>query len=200
MNIGGYEVVLSVDDFSEKGGANGVDEVGGKESATEIVGWVLIAAFFVVIWGFFEEEVTPKFGGVDAAVFDDFEGGFDGVDVVKGEEAGDAEGAGFGGDEAGHPVVTVDEIGFYGGNDVVDDFALEGEGDFEVNGIGVGVDAVLVVKDAIFGEVNAVFGEFAFVDEEFVVDKTAYIDVEHFTVVGECDVDIGSEFVQGGDE
>ena len=122
------------------------------------------------------------------------------MDVVKGEEAGDAEGAGFGGDESGHPVVTVDEIGFYGGDDVVDDLALKGEGDFEICGVGVGVDAVLVVKDAVFGEVNAVFREFAFVDEEFVVDESANIYVEHFTVVGECDVDVGSEFVEGGDE
>ena len=55
----------------------------------------------------------------------------------------------------------MNEIGFYGGDDVVDNFALEGEGDFEVNGIGIGVNAVLVVKDAVFGEVNAVFGSFS---------------------------------------
>ena len=84
------------------------------------------------------------------------------MDVVEGEEAGNAEGSGFGRDESGHPVVAVNEIGFYGWDDVVDDFALEGECDFEVNGISIGVDAVLVVKDTVFGEVNAVFGKFSF--------------------------------------
>ena len=33
---------------------------------------------------------------------------------------GDAELAGFGGDEAGHPVVAVDDVGFNTGDDVVD--------------------------------------------------------------------------------
>ena len=56
------------------------------------------------------------------------------MDVVEGEEAGNTEGSASAGDESGHPVVAVNEIGFYGGDDVVDDFALEGEGDFEVNG------------------------------------------------------------------
>ena len=198
--MGGDKIVLSVDDFSQKGGANGVDKVGGKESAAEVVCGVLIAALFVVEGRFFKKEVAPKFGRIDAAFFDNFEGGFNGVDVVEGEEAGNAEGPGFSGDESGHPVVAVNEIGFYGGDDVVDDFALEGEGDFEVNGIGIGVNAVLVVKDAVFGEVNAVFGEFSFVDEQFVVDEPTNIDVEHFTVVGECDVHISTEFMQGGYE
>ena len=55
LNVGGDKVVLTVDDFSEEGGADGVDEVGGKESAAEVVDWVLVAAFFVVIgWGFEE--------------------------------------------------------------------------------------------------------------------------------------------------
>jgi len=158
LYVGGNEVVLTVDDFAEKGGTDGVDEVGGEEAAAEEVDGVVASALFVVVWGGLVEEVAPEFGGIDAALFDGFEGCFDGVDIVEGEEAGDAEGAGFGGDEAGHPVVAVDEVGFDGGDDVVDDFALEGEGDFEVDGIGVGVYAVLVVEDAVFGEVDAVMG------------------------------------------
>ena len=75
---------------------------------------------------------------------------------------------------------------------------MEGECDFEVNGISIGVDAVLVVKDTVFGEV-AVFGKL-FVDEQFVVDESTNINVEHFTVVGECDMHISTEFIQGGDE
>lgn len=158
LYVGGNKVVLTVDDFAEKGGTDGVDEVGGEEAAAEEVDGVVASALFVVVWGGLVEEVAPEFGGIDAALFDGFEGCFDGVDIVEGEEAGDAEGAGFGGDEAGHPVVAVDEVGFDGGDDVVDDFALEGEGDFEVDGIGVGVYAVLVVEDAVFGEVDAVMG------------------------------------------
>ena len=192
--------MLPVDDFSQKGGTNGVNEVGGKESATEVVCGVLIAALFIVERWFFKKEVTPKFGRIDAAFFDNFEGGFHGVDIVEGKEAGNAEGPGFGRDESGHPVVTVNKIGFYGGDDVVNYFALEGECDFEVNGIGIGVNAVLVVKDTVFGEVNAVFGKFSFVDEQFVVDESTNINVEHFTVVRECDVHISTEFMQGGDE
>ena len=198
--MGGDKVVLPVHDFSQKGGANSVDKVGGKESATEIVCWVLIAALFVVEGRVFKKEITPKFSSIDAAFLDDFESGFNGMDVVESEETRNAESAGFGGDESSHPVVAMDEIGFYGGDDVVNNFALEGEGDFEVNSIGIGIDAILVVKDAVFGEVNAVFGEFAFVNEEFIVDEPTDIDMKHFTVVGECDVYIGTEFVQCGDE
>ena len=133
-------------------------------------------------------------------LFDNFEGGFHGVDIVEGEEAGNTEGPGFGGDESGHPIVAVNEIGFYGGNDVVDDFALEGECDFEVNGIGIGVNAVLVVKDTVFWRGECGLREVFFVNEQFVVDESTNINVEHFTVVGECDMHISTEFMQGGDE
>ena len=83
------------------------------------------------------EAVVPEGGGVDSAVLDVGEGGFFGVDVVDGVEGLDGEAFGGGGDEAGHPVVAVDEVGLDAGEDVVDDLALEGERDFEVVGGGV---------------------------------------------------------------
>ena len=170
--------MLPVDDFSQKGGTNGV-EVGGKKSATRGSLRGFDCALFAELNSGFSKRVTQKFGRIDAAFFDNFEGGFLGVNIVEGEETGNAEGPGFSGDESSHPIVAVNEIGFYGGDDVVDDFALEGECDFEVNGIGIGVNAVLVVKDTVFCEVNAVFGKFSFVNEQFVVDESTNINVEH---------------------
>ena len=106
--------------------------------------------------------------------------------------------AGDAGDEAGHPVVAVDEVGLDGWEDVVGDLALEGEGD-EVVFRGR-VDLGLVVEDAVFGEVDAFIGE-GFGDAVvFAVEEFAHFEVEHAAVVGEGDVDVGALVVEGFDE
>ena len=63
--------MLSVDDFSQKGGANGVDKVEAKSPLRGSLR-VLIAALFVVEGRFFKKEVAPKFGRIDATFFDNF--------------------------------------------------------------------------------------------------------------------------------
>jgi len=50
------------------------------------------------------------------------------MDIVDGEESGDAKFFGFGRDEASHPVVAVDDVRLDAGDDMVDEVASEGEG------------------------------------------------------------------------
>ena len=144
--------------------------------------------------------MLPEEGGVDAAGLDLVEREFFGVDVMDREERGDAVAAGGSGDEAGHPVVAVDEVGGDARDDVVDDLALEGEGDAGVFAAVVGVDRVAVVEDAVLCEVDAFFRE-PFADGfEFLAEDVVDIGVEHLTVVREGDVDISAEFEERGDE
>ncbi len=149
----GDEVVVAVYDFAEEGGGDGVYVVGGEDAGGELIDAVPGACFVVGAWGFFKVEVVPKFGAIDPAVFDFIEGEVLGVDVVDGEEGFDASGACDGGDEAGHPIVAVDEVRLDAGDDVGGEFALEGEGHA---GVVAGlVDFVAVVEGVVFGEVDA---------------------------------------------
>ena len=144
--------------------------------------------------------MLPEESGVDAAGLDLVEREFFGVDVMDREERGDAVASGGTGDEAGHPVVAVDEVRGDAGDDVIDDLALEGEGDARVFAAVVGVDGVAVVEDAVFCEMDAFFRE-PFADGfEFLAEDVVDIGVEHLTVVREGDVDICAEFEERGDE
>lgn len=142
--------------------------------------------------------MLPEGGGVDASVFDLLEGDTFGVDVVSGEEGLDAVELGVGGNEAGHPVVAVDDVGFDTGDDVVDDFPLEGEGEEVV--FGGTVNARAVVEDAVLGEVNVLIGEGFLILGESVFKAVVLIFLEHAPVVGEGNVDVGVLFMKGSDE
>ena len=66
----------------------------------------MIAGLLVTLRRAVEKEVLPEGSGIDPAVFEETEGEVLGVDVVYGEEAGNAVFLGEAGDEAGHPVVV----------------------------------------------------------------------------------------------
>jgi hypothetical protein len=72
--------------------------------------------------------MLPEIGRIDAAVFDMGQGRFHRVDVVDGKQAGNAHLPGHGRDQAGHPVVAVDQVRLHPGNDVVDHLPLKGQG------------------------------------------------------------------------
>ena len=128
----GYEVVAALDDFPEEGRADGVDEVGREDPADQQVDGVLFAGLLVIVGHVVVEKVLPEIGRVDAAVFDLGEEGLHGVDVVDRKKARGAHLARHGRDQAGHPVVAVDQVRTHPGDDVVDHLALKGQRDFHV--------------------------------------------------------------------
>ncbi len=191
------ESVAAADDFLEEGGADGVDVVGGEDTAGEQVDLIGATAFLVGDGGAAVVEMLPEVGGIDSSVLDLGESEVLGVDVMDGEERRDAVAAGDRGDEAGHPVVAVDEVGADLGDGVVDDLALEGEGDQVVFRA---VDAGAVVEDAVFSEVDALLGQGAADFLELVVEDAGDVEVEHPAVVWQRDVDIGALVVEGLDQ
>ena len=91
----------------------------------------------------------------------------------------------------------MDQVGFDGWNNVIDDFALEGEGNLQIGLLPVAVDTVLVVEDAVFGQMDAVVRQLTLIDQQLVVDETADVHMEHFPVVGKGHVHIRPELVEG---
>ena len=102
--------------------------------------------------------MMPEVGRIDAAILDMGQGGFDGVDVMDGEQTGDVHFAGHGRNQARHPVMAMNEVRSDAGHDVVDHFPLESQGDLGILIAVVGVDPVEVEKGAIFGQMDAVIG------------------------------------------
>lgn len=192
------ECVTAFDHFVEKGLAHGVDVVGGENACGEHVHGLGGACLVVVVRAIFEVVVIPEGGCLDASILDVLHDELLGVDVVHGDEAFDAVFFGDGGDETSHPVVTVNEVGLHCWDDVVDDFALEGEGGSVV--LGAVVYFVAVVEDEFFREVNAIFSE-AF-GKDFILrfEDAAFFFVEHAAIVRKGDVDVCALFVEGFDE
>lgn len=120
------------------------------------------------------------------------------MDVVDGEESWDAEAFCGGWDKACHPIVTVDEIGGDFWDDVVDDLTLEGEGGVKIGSFVV--DFLFVVEDAVFGQMDSLFGKSVFDASDGAVEQHFDVDIEHFPVIGERDVDVGTLFVERVDK
>jgi hypothetical protein len=115
------------DDFDEKGGTHGIDEVRRKNAARQKIDGIGGARFLVASGGSLEIEMFPEQSRVDALVFNFRERLLDGENIVNREEAGNTQFAGLGRQKPRHPVVAVDQIRFDGRNDVVDHFPLERE-------------------------------------------------------------------------
>ena len=195
----GDEAVPAVHDLLEERGRDGVDEVGGEDAGGLEVHGVHVAALEVVERRALEVEVAPELGGVDAGILDLRERELVRVDVVHREEAGDAHAARGGGDEAGHPVVAVDEVGLHLGDHVVDHLALEREGELRV-AVAARVDVVAVVEAAVLGEVDALARHAALVEAQLVGDELAGLLVEHPPVVRQGHVDVRPQVEQRPDE
>ena len=103
--------------------------IGGEDPAGEEVDGFGLADCLVALGIFAEIEVLPELRGVDPAIFDVRKGESLSVDIVNSEEAGDLVAARHRRDEAGHPVIAVDQVRFHLADDVVDDFPLKGERD-----------------------------------------------------------------------
>ena len=122
------------------------------------------------------------------------------MDIVHGEEAGDAEAAGRGGDQAGHPVIAMDQVRPDAGDDVIDDLPLEGEGDSGVLPAVTGIDGIAVIKNPVFCEVDAFLRQGPAHGFEFLGDDFKDVGVEHLPVVRQGHMDIRAELEQRRDQ
>ena len=135
--------------------------MGGKDTAGQQVHRVVSPGLFVVAGHFFIVKVLPEIGRINAPVFDGRQCRFNGVDIVDGKKTGDALLSGHGRDQAGHPVVAVNQIGLHPGDDIVDDFPLKGQGKLDILFPVIRINPVDIVKGPVFGQVNAVVRHFA---------------------------------------
>ena len=142
--------------FIEERRADHIDVICGHDATCEQVDGIgpigLVKTLRVVA----EVEFIPEVASGDAGVFQLGQSGCLGVDVVNGEKGGDAELFGFGGNQPGHPVVTMNDVRFNPGDDVVDEISLEGESRHEEVFLAGLVNTTAAIEFTILGEVNAV--------------------------------------------
>ena len=169
--------------------------MGGEAAGRLEVDEVVVAALLVVVRGVAVVQVHPELGAVYPRVLDLRERELLRVDVVHGEQAGDSLAARGRRDEAGHPVVAVDEVGLHARDDVVDDLALERERELDV-AVAARVHRVAVVEAAVLREVDALVGEVALVLPELVRDELRGLYVEHAPVVRQRHVHVRAEAVK----
>jgi len=187
------KIVPAAAQFFEKSGADSIDIVGGESAAGEEIYRVCVAGLFIIERWAFIIEVLPEFGSVDSHIFNPGEVDIVGMDIMDGEEAGDTEATGGSGDKAGHPVVTMDEVGVNGRDNMVNHLPLQGESQPWVLFIVVTVNGVTVVKAAIFSEVDTAISEAALVDTQLFIDETCGIDMKHAAVMGQSHVNISTK-------
>ena len=78
------------------------------------------------------------------------------MNVMDGEESGNAELLGFSRDQPGHPVVAVDDVRLHAGDDVVDQIPLEGQRRHEEIFLAGLVNPASSVEFTVFRKVNPV--------------------------------------------
>ena len=189
----------AVDDLLQKGWRDGVDEVRAKDAGRLEVDRIAVARLEIVVRRIAVVEVRPELRRVDARILDLRERDLVRVDVVDSEEARDAFAPRRRGNEAGHPVIAVDEVGLHVGDDVVDDLALKRKRQLEV-AFAPRIDRVAVVEAAVLGQVDALVGQVALVLAQLFRDKLSRLDMEHAPVVRQRNMYVGAQLVQRLDE
>jgi hypothetical protein len=184
-DVAGNVRVMSGDDFVEEGGADDVDMVCGHDSAGKKVDGVVPVGFVVTMGIVVEVEFVPKVAAGDATIVQLGEGRFLGVDVVDGEEGGDPEFLGFGWNESGHPIITVNNVWLNPGDDVVDEVALEGESRHEEVFLTGFVNSVSTVEFAVLREVDPVSD-----GDAGAGSGVLPVAGEKFPIVGDGEVDV----------
>jgi hypothetical protein len=154
--VGRDGFVMTHGDFVKEGRANNIHVSRSADSTSQEVDRVGPIGFVVTPGVVSEVKFIPKISTGDPGVFKLSQGGFLSVNVVNGEKGGDTEFLSFGGDEAGHPVVTVDDVRLNPRDDVVNEISLKGEGRHEKILLASLVDATAAIKFAVFGEVDAI--------------------------------------------
>lgn len=147
----GDEAVAAIHHFIEKRRAHRVDMSGREDAAGEEVHRILATAFIVAIRLPTVVKMLPKIRGIDSAILDLGERTVFRVDVVNGEQAGNAVPFRDAGDQAGHPVIAMDQIGPDLRDGMVDHLALERQRD-EV--VFRPINRGAVIENPVLGQMN----------------------------------------------
>ena len=89
--------------------------------------------------------------------------------VVNRKETGNALFPGHGRDQTRHPVIAVDQVRLNPGNNVIDDFPLKCQGEFNIFGAVQRVDPVDIVEGPILGQMDAVVRHFSLNPVDFLI-------------------------------
>ena len=198
LDLRRHKVMMSLNDLTQKGGTDRVDEVGAENAAGQKIHRIVFPGLFIADRRSFVIEVFPERGRIKSPVLDFRQSDFAGVDVMHREKAGEPHASCGAGNESGHPVVAVDQVGFDRRNDVVEHFALERHCLLETV---VGVTAVYcipVVKDPVFSQMDPGTGvEVHHIGAQIFTDHIAQIHMEHAPVMGQRHMDIGAAAEEG---
>ena len=149
------EVMVAFHDFLQERRAHRVDEVRPENAAGQKIDAVVAARFVIAGGEMGVIEVGPERLRVDFVILYPLKRRLHRMDVVDGEQASDAQNAREGGDQAGHPVVAVDQVRIDLRDDRVDDLPLEGEAALQAFVRRAAVDAVACVEQSAGGEMDA---------------------------------------------
>ena len=142
-------------DLVGKNAAGHVEVVGREDAGQQQIHGVGAAGFFIGCRHAPVVALAPERRRVDAAFFYKGQAQLRGVEVVKGEQAGDGRLFGHGRNKAGHPVVAVDQVGLHLRHNAVDHLPLKGQGDFDGIPSRIGGQFGDVIKRAVLNQVNA---------------------------------------------
>ena len=187
-------------DFPEEARADRIDKVGGEDPGGEEIDQHIRAGVEVVAGVLREIEVHPELCGIDARFLHLLKHHLAGVDVVDSEKALDAAALRHRGDQRGHPVVAVDQVGPSLGHNVVDHLALEHHRDaHRLLGL-VAVNALAIVKDTVFCEVDVILGKHFVILLQFLLVEIEHVALEELAVVWHRDVNVRAKIKKGGDQ
>ncbi len=172
--------------------------MGGENARGQLVYGSGLAGLFIISRRNGIIEVLPELSGINAAALNLLQGKLFRMDVMNREQGGDAETAGCGRNQTGHPVVAVDQVRADARNDVVQHFALKSEGNTRIFPAVAGVDCIPVVEDAVLGEVNAFLRQPLPHGLQFLAEDFINIGMEHLPVIWQGDMDIRPQIKQGG--
>ena len=116
----------------KEGRGHGVYVVGGKDPRCLKVDEVPLPRLLVVVRGTGEIQVVPKLRRIDSGILHLRKRHLVRMDVVHGEQTGNAFAPRRRRDESRHPIVAVDEIRLDGVHDVVYHLALKREGKLRI--------------------------------------------------------------------
>ena len=142
----------------------------------------------------------PEIGRVDAAVFDVGQGRFYGMNIVDGKQTRYVQLPGYGGDQARHPVMTVNQVRPDPGDDVVDHFTLKGQGDLGVLAAVVGIYPVQVKKGPVFRQMDSVIGHDPAQRTVLFSQKVRQPVLKDRSIIRQGHMDIGPLMKQGTDQ
>ena len=147
-----------------------------------------------------EIQIHPELRGIDARLLDPRQRDLPGVDVVHGEQALDAAAAGHRRDQCGHPVVAMNQIRHHPRHDVVDQLALENQGDpHRFIGV-IAVNLVAIIKNPVLRQVDVRFWQDFVVFPQLLLVQAENVAMEHPPVVRHRYVDVCSQLEQRGNQ